>query len=104
MKLFILVALVAAGTIGAVVQGQPVGTIGHGACGVYTDQNGMSLPAGPGVIKANGNCKTDPKGWYPHQPSFEACVALIKKNDCTMAKYITYADGWECGPGLSGGT
>jgi len=50
----------------------------------------MSLPPGPGVIKANGNCKTDPKGYYPHQPTFEACVALIKKNNCTMANYISW--------------
>ena len=51
--------------------------------GTIADKHGMSLPAGPGAIKANGNCKTDPKGYHPHQPSFEACVALIKSEKCT---------------------
>ena len=89
MQMLILGAL---GAAFAVAQGQPVGTIGHGTCGAgaFTDDHGMSLPAGPGVIRANGNCKTDPKGFHPHQPSFEACVALIKSEECTMAKYISY--------------
>ena len=63
MRSFIIAALAAAV---AVARGQPVGTIGHGTCGVFTNQQGFTLPAGPGVIKPNGNCKTDPKGFYPH--------------------------------------
>ena len=88
MKLLILVAL-AAGAHG--VDGQPVGTIGHGTCGVMTDEHGFQPPpASAWPIKFNGDCKKDPKGFHPHQPTFEACVALIKSNQCTMAKYVSW--------------
>ena len=68
----------------------PVGTIGHGTCGTMTDNQGFQPPPGPWPTKGNGNCKIDPKGFYPHQLTFEACVALVKSNDCTMAQYVSW--------------
>jgi len=74
------------GDVGAVAV--PVGTIGHGTCGVFN----QSFPPfnQPGGVKANGNCKKDPTGWHPHTRTFEACVALIKQENCTMASYVSW--------------
>ena len=71
-------------------QGQPKGTLRNGTCGVFTDEQGFQPPPGPWPIKPNGNCMKDPKGFYPHTPTFEACVDMIKSKGCTMAKYISW--------------
>ena len=87
MKWLISAALVA---VAGAVADPPVGTVGHGTCGIFP----------PGGIKANGNCKKDPKGWHPHTKSFEDCVALIKAEKCTMARYVSWGiteGGMWCG-------
>ena len=78
----------ASGEVGTPNTTFPVGTIGHGTCGVFTDPKGFGPP--PGGVAANGNCKKDPKGWHPHLPSFEDCVAFIEAENCTMARYVSW--------------